>query len=366
MKKPEKIPYFPEHTMFVKVVCGALHTLALTVEGRVYSWGCNDDGALGRSGIEHVPQMITVGLKIRIGDISAGDSHSIVYNTDLGLAYMWGLYRNIEHGNAMEPIRRPLQIGRFEFRRQQIQKIVCGSHHTLYLVGGRVFASGDPDNLNLSPGPRRMKFRLNTSDIPVLLLDKSKCKTVNIFAGSYHSFMVKENGAVYAWGHNNFGQLGIGDFETRHEFRRVLSLNGEEVRSIVGGETHTVALMDKGVVYSWGRNDENQLGFDEETVERIEEEAKVNGWPGKCWPIPRKIKGLDGIAKISAGTNYTYAMDGVRSLYAWYDRNIDKAYRGMGENYVLGNKDDTNIETPKKALKEFADEEKVVDVCLVL
>ena len=31
-----------------KIACGALHTLVLTTEGAAFSFGCNDEGALGR------------------------------------------------------------------------------------------------------------------------------------------------------------------------------------------------------------------------------------------------------------------------------------------------------------------------------
>lgn len=40
------------------IACGALHNVAVTSEGRVYTWGCNDDGAVGREGDEAVPMLV--------------------------------------------------------------------------------------------------------------------------------------------------------------------------------------------------------------------------------------------------------------------------------------------------------------------
>jgi regulator of chromosome condensation len=77
----------------LKVVCGGMHTVALTNQGRVYTWGCNDEGALGREGQENQPMIVADTLKIPVTDISAGDSHSIAYNTELNQIYIWGLYR---------------------------------------------------------------------------------------------------------------------------------------------------------------------------------------------------------------------------------------------------------------------------------
>jgi regulator of chromosome condensation len=80
-----KVPIF-------KLVCGGMHTVALASSGAVYTWGCNDEGALGRSGLEDKP-MLVQNLPIRCTDISAGDSHSVFYNTENSNAYFCGLYR---------------------------------------------------------------------------------------------------------------------------------------------------------------------------------------------------------------------------------------------------------------------------------
>lgn len=40
------------------VSCGALHNVAITTEGKVYTWGSNDEGALGREGEESVPGLV--------------------------------------------------------------------------------------------------------------------------------------------------------------------------------------------------------------------------------------------------------------------------------------------------------------------
>jgi len=80
-----KVPIF-------KLVCGGMHTVALASSGAVYSWGCNDEGALGRIGKEDKPMHVE-DLPIRCTDITAGDSHSVFYNTNNSNAYFCGLYR---------------------------------------------------------------------------------------------------------------------------------------------------------------------------------------------------------------------------------------------------------------------------------
>jgi|APSaa5957512535_1039671.scaffolds.fasta_scaffold35965_4 hypothetical protein len=65
----------------VKIICGGMHTVALASNGSVYSWGCNDEGAIGRTGPENTPLQVDSALNIPITDIAGGDSHTIAYNT---------------------------------------------------------------------------------------------------------------------------------------------------------------------------------------------------------------------------------------------------------------------------------------------
>lgn len=70
-----------------------MHTVALASNGTVWTWGCNDEGALGRQGAENIPLQVDASLKSQISDISAGDSHTIAYNTSTNKIFYWGCYR---------------------------------------------------------------------------------------------------------------------------------------------------------------------------------------------------------------------------------------------------------------------------------
>lgn len=96
IKKPRKPtlfdigPGFPARQI-VQISCGGMHTVALASDGSVYTWGCNDEGALGRPGVENLP--LKVNLEIPVNGISAGDSHTIAYNTSTNQVFYWGCYR---------------------------------------------------------------------------------------------------------------------------------------------------------------------------------------------------------------------------------------------------------------------------------
>jgi len=99
VKRPKRLSIFDMSIAGVelkvpvcKLVCGGMHTVAITPSGAVYTWGCNDEGALGRPGTEDRPLFVS-SLPIRCTDASAGDSHTVFYNTDLSRAFFTGLYR---------------------------------------------------------------------------------------------------------------------------------------------------------------------------------------------------------------------------------------------------------------------------------
>ncbi|KAH6919888.1 hypothetical protein HPB50_029124 [Hyalomma asiaticum] len=77
------------------VVAGGMHTLCLTADGKVWSFGCNDDGALGRrtsslDGSETTPG--TVEIPEMVTRVTAGDSHSAALTVS-GKVYLWGNFR---------------------------------------------------------------------------------------------------------------------------------------------------------------------------------------------------------------------------------------------------------------------------------
>jgi len=85
-------PGFPARSI-IKIVCGGMHTVALSNTGIVFTWGCNDEGALGRAGSENTPLQVDSALNIPVTGVSAGDSHTIAYNTKTNQVFYWGCYR---------------------------------------------------------------------------------------------------------------------------------------------------------------------------------------------------------------------------------------------------------------------------------
>ena len=91
---------------------------------------------------------------------------------------------------------------------------------------------------------------------------KWNCNDQYYVDGLFH--MINEKGELSTWGSGNFGVLGHGDCEPRQEATKVEGLDGNEVWKAFMGPYHAVAITKKGEVYTWGANDEGQLGHGEE------------------------------------------------------------------------------------------------------
>ena len=76
---------------------------------------------------------------------------------------------------------------------------------------------------------------------------------------------VLENGEVYGWGYNGNGQLGLGNNINQLNPQRVTGLQGVVVTSVVCGYAHTLAVTDEGSLYAWGANSYGQLGTGQAT-----------------------------------------------------------------------------------------------------
>jgi alpha-tubulin suppressor-like RCC1 family protein len=125
-------------------------------------------------------------------------------------------------------------------------------------------------------------------------------------AGGYqHSLGLTTDGAVYAWGANQYGQLGDGSSVT---FRStpVAVAGGRSYIAISGGDYHSVALTAAGAAYGWGLNGHGQLG---------------DATSGNFRSSPVAAAGGRVFRSISAGGMATVALDAGGAAYAWGSNN---------------------------------------------
>ena len=83
---------------------------------------------------------------------------------------------------------------------------------------------------------------------------------IEVVAKGYrHSLAILESGKLYSWGVNNEGQLGDGTTKSKDTPQLIDIIPGKVV-SIAAGALHSLALLESGEVYSWGGNVNGQVG----------------------------------------------------------------------------------------------------------
>ncbi|CAM6031855.1 unnamed protein product, partial [Sphagnum compactum] len=79
--------------------------------------------------------------------------------------------------------------------------------------------------------------------------------------GCDHSLVLTNCGEVYAWGWNQFGEVGDGSNDIQLIPIKLNAFNDEKVIQISCGYLHSMARTQSGRVFSWGRNNFGQLGL---------------------------------------------------------------------------------------------------------
>lgn len=228
---------------FVDIAAGAYHSLALADDGSVWCWGYNTYGQLGVSGDNStVPCLLKQFIELaspdsltdesetkskvplKVTSVKAGGMMSLAID-NLGALWMWG---NCPHpsssnegGFSLDSISTPTPI--WDLHGHTVVKVACGNEHVVALVSAGETYKGEDDLL------------------------------------------------CYSWGNNDYGQLGLGDKESRLHPEIIKTFDKDSpwaVYKVACGAFHTALLTHKkrpsdtpgSVCWTFGLGDKGQLG----------------------------------------------------------------------------------------------------------
>lgn len=371
---------------FKSVAAGANHSLAVAYSGDLYSWGSNDAGQLGNGSI--IQSNVAINLTAtadfdgttnplyskRALSVAAGDDHSTAISSSREL-YVWGSNSQGQIGTGSSAgvhdtainltmttdfgeIDNPLYDRRF-------QVVSAGSFQSFAIdSSGQLHAWGKNNKGQLGDGSTA------NSDVAINLSEQnswpipSTGKTIKTFSARSHTvYAIDSSGRLYAWGLNDFGQ--IGDNSTQNALTPVnLSampvlkdgvdnpLYGKKIIDVSAGGSRVLVLDDRGNVYTWGNNTlsspigNNSTGDVHVPVNL----SSVPNFSGMSNSIYNKT-----ITAVFAGSNSSFAIDDAGLVYAWGNnnygklglnttnrvvtpRNVSSAYLGSGTTNVLNGK----------------------------
>ena len=318
----------------VDIAAGGMHSVCLTKGGEVYTFGCNDEGALGRS-IADDEEGFNAGrveLPLEAGEkvvqITAGDSHCVAL-TSGGRAFYWGTFRDSSGSfgltdNGMERLPVPLCSG------LDIRKVSSGTDHVAVLTqDGAIYTVGCAEQGQLGRVGDRFVARGGRRGLG-LLLNPDRIHAANrrivfsdVWAGSYSTYAMTTGGDVLVCGLNNYNQLGVAKGLTfytlvRSENLTRLARESGGIVTIAPGQHHALVLDKGGRAYALGRAEYGRLGLGEDVDKEVSSPVAISALSGR------------EVSDVACGSVVSFAVDADSGkAFSW----------GMGTNGQLAHAD---------------------------
>jgi len=281
------------NTSWIDIAIGSNHSMAITNENTLYTWGIGTSGQLGdltTVASRSIPYIVGYNFKKVFGGITF--SAALDLNNYL---YMWGVNTDGALGDGTTINKSsPILLNTDTWSSLSINGHVLGIKTT-----GTLWAWGL--NTNGQVGDTSIISRSS----PVQIGTDSNWTQIS--AGTTYSLGVKNDGTLWGWGLNTSGQLGLGD--TAYRSSPVQIASDTSWLAVTAGSLHSLALSTSGYLYTWGAGTSGALG-DGTTLARSS---------------PVQI-GTDVYTNVQAGLTFSLAIRNDNVLFTW----------GLGTSGQLG------------------------------
>ncbi|WP_251449240.1 hypothetical protein [Vermiculatibacterium agrestimuris] len=231
---------------FNLAAAGDRHTLALKTDGSLWAWGGGSMGQLGDGG--SADRAAPVKVMDFVTSMAAGGNHSLAVQAD-GSLWAWGNNASGQLGlgaqdNAVHATPAKVMDG--------VSAVYAGASHSLAIkTDGSLWAWGANRSGQLGIGSAQ------DQTTPVKVMDA----VTAVAAGEAHTLALKADGSLWAWGANLAGQLGadtpggdpMADCLTPIQIMR-------DVSAVSASRAYSLAIKTDGSLWAWGDNQYGQLG----------------------------------------------------------------------------------------------------------
>ena len=313
---PTPIPNLPQINM---ISCGGDFTVCVDHEGFIWSFGKNDAGQLGTGNktnfdvplkLENIPPVFSV---------SCGGYHTLIITNDDNL-WSWG--RNEDGQLCLRDYEYRLMPQKTSF--SNISKISGGWYHSLFQNNkGEIFACGYNKEGQCGLG------HFNSPQIIPSLILNLPSNIVHFVCGGLHSLFLDSEGNIFSVGGNRSGQLGLGHNTKQNELSKIVNIPPIQTISCVSSSCYLIDF--EGNLWSFGYNyDEGQLGHGNTQNKNI----------------PEIVNTLKDIQQISSGPcgNHFFAKNSQNQIFA----------TGNNAFGQLGTGDTQSISIPKEINSQYS------------
>jgi len=305
------------------------NTFAIAQNGDLYSWGNNEFGPLGLgnsgSGTEkNTPQHVNNGNRKYKAIASGNHTLALAVNGDL---YSWGY--NVSGqlglgftGSSSDANPTPLYVGDGGRKYKAIAANGSANHILALAENGDLYAWG-ANNL----GQLGLGYTSNYGENPETpqYVSAGGRKYKAIAVGSSSSFAIAENGDLYSWGYNGLGYgLGLGEYTNISYDTPQYVSDGSRKYKAIASYGYSLAIAENGDVYTWGYG---ACGYEPGYMEEFN------------YCTPKLVgDGSRQYKAIAAGSDYSFAIAENGDLYAWGHVGYGDGRLGIGywDSYIQG------------------------------
>jgi alpha-tubulin suppressor-like RCC1 family protein len=254
---------------------GYFHSLGIRTDGSLWAWGWNLYGQLGTGGVYAGKNTPTrVGSLSNWIAVSAGYDHSLGIRTD-GSLWAWGKNDKYQLGLGDTNDRNiPVRVGSFN----DWMAVAAGTHCSFGIrLNGSLWSWGENTHGQLGMGdhyPSLIPTQVGSSN-----------NWVAVRAGFDHSLGIRTDGSLYSWGNNQLGQLGLNDSQERAVPTRIGI--SKDWFTMAAGSGFSLGLLSHDTthtsLWSWGHNNWGQLGIGNNVSKQVPTE--ITGISGNCISI---------------------------------------------------------------------------------
>lgn len=231
--------YFPFNC--VDVSCGYRHMAAITNDGKLWVWGNNEYGQLGRGSSNTNSSNSPLDKGTTWKKVFCGRDYTYVLDSkDRGYVMGRNDYGQLGRGNTVN-------VYSLTFQGSSFKNVTAGEFHTIGITNNNtLYSTGKNDwgQLGRNGTTNSSSFNLVGSD--------SDWKDVS--CNGNHTVAIKTNGTLWAWGENTYGQLGISTVGIASTAKPMQVGSDINWKSISCGRYNTTAIKTDGSLWAWGAN----------------------------------------------------------------------------------------------------------------
>nr|XP_040145087.1 protein RCC2 [Ictidomys tridecemlineatus] len=251
----------------------AAHSLLITTEGKLWSWGRNEKGQLGHGDTKRVeaPRLIESLSHEAIVLAACGRNHTLAL-TETGSVFAFGENKmgQLGLGNQTDAVPSPAQI---MYNGQPITKMACGAEFSMIMdCKGNLYSFGCPEYGQLghnSDGKfiaRAQRIEYDCELVPrrvAIFIEKTKDGQIlpvpnvvvrDVACGANHTLVLDSQKRVFSWGFGGYGRLGHAEQKDEMVPRlvKLFDFPGRGASQIYAGYTCSFAVSEVGGLFFWG------------------------------------------------------------------------------------------------------------------